>query len=896
MKIKNLLFISFSFFMIFQSVFPQDNRTTETKVADLLARLPSNDHQYVDKIMVDILLLGESGLKQICDQVVPAGTGDDTRPRFAIESLSRFLSVKNNEIERAMWEKMCISYATVEKDPDVKDFFIKQIQMLGENHSSESLNTVLKEFENGNADVRDICFKILSDWRDYSVTSSFYEICASGDKTYEGPAFEEYIRHIKSSDLNDEQKLLLYRKIMPFALSPVRKNEILMETGKLETHEGFISLFNGRNLNGWVGDTIAYGVEDGLLVTIPSKGNIGNLYIKKEYADFVIRFEFQLTPAANNGLGIRAPLTGDAAYVGMELQILDDTDPVYANLQPYQYHGSVYGVIPSKRGFLKPVGEWNYEEVTAKGSKIEIVLNGTKIVDGDIAGPRDNGTMDHKDHPGLKNSTGHIGFLGHGSLVKFRNIRIKDLSLSPGSQVNPPEPFGPVPSERQLAWHEMEYYMFVHFTVNTFTDKEWGYGDENESVFNPTDLDCRQWAKVARDAGMKGIIITAKHHDGFCLWPSKFTSHSVKSSVWRNGKGDVLKELRKACDEYGLKLGVYLSPWDRNNSFYGFPEYLTYYRNQLRELLSNYGDIFEVWFDGANGGDGYYGGANETRKIDNKTYYDWPNTHKIVRELQPSAVMFSDAGPDIRWVGNESGTGSLTNWCLLKKDNMYPGGDFAKILGEGHEDGNYWVPAEVDVSIRPGWFYHKDQDSLVRSPENLMELYYSSVGRNSNLLLNVPPDRTGQLHENDIKSLLAFRELLKKEFGTDLAKGKEVVATSFRGKGYEASNVNDSNPETYWTTKDDVTNGEIVIDFGAETEVNRIILQEYIKLGQRVQSFNVSAFVEGSWKPLIEGTTIGYKVIRKFPVIKTSKIKIAISKSKACPVISNVELYRSPGN
>jgi alpha-L-fucosidase len=896
MKIKKLLFISFSFLMISQSVFPQDNRTTESKVADLLARLPSTDQQYTDKIMADMLSLGESGLKQICNQVVPSGTVDDTRPRFAIQSLSRFLSVKNNEIERAMWGKICISYATVQKDPDVKGFFMKQIQLLGENHSSETLNTVLKEFENGNADVRDICFKIFSDWRDYSVTSSFYEICASGDKTYEGPAFEEYIRYIKSSDLKDEQKLLLYRKIMPFALSPVRKNEILTETGKLETHEGFISLFNGINLDGWVGDTIAYGVEDGLLVTIPSKGNIGNLYTKKEYADFVIRFEFQLTPAANNGLGIRAPLTGDAAYVGMELQILDDTDPVYANLQPYQYHGSVYGVIPSKRGFLKPVGEWNYEEVTAKGSMIEIVLNGTSIVDGDIAGPRDNGTMDHKDHPGLKNSTGHIGFLGHGSLVKFRNIRIKDLSLSASSQVKPPEPSGPVPSERQLAWHEMEYYMFVHFTVNTFTDKEWGYGDEKESVFNPTELDCRRWAKVARDAGMKGIIITAKHHDGFCLWPSKFTNHSVKSSVWRNGKGDVLKELRKACDEYGLKLGVYLSPWDRNNSFYGASEYLTYYRNQLRELLTNYGDIFEVWFDGANGGDGYYGGAKETRKIDNKTYYDWPNTHKIVRELQPSAVMFSDAGPDIRWVGNESGMGSLTNWCLLKKDNMYPGGDFAKILGEGQEDGNYWVPAEVDVSIRPGWFYHKDQDSLVRSPENLMELYYSSVGRNSNLLLNVPPDRTGQLHENDIKSLLAFRELLKKEFETNLAKGKEVVATSFRGKGYEPSNVNDGNPETYWTTNDLQTSGDIIINLGSKIEVNRIILQEYIKLGQRVQEYKVSALLNGDWKPLIDGTTIGYKIIRKFPVIKTSKIKITISKSKACPVISNVELYRSPGN
>jgi Alpha-L-fucosidase len=882
--------------MISQSAFPQDNRTTETKVADLLAHLPSNDQQYTDKIMAEMLSLGENGLKLICDQVVPAGTGDNTRPRFAIESLSRFLSVKNNEIERAMWEEICINYATVQKAPDVKDFFMKQIHLLGENHSSETLNTVLKEFEKGNADVRDICFNIFSEWRDYSVTSSFYEICASGDKTYEGPAFEEYIRHIKSSDLKDEQKLLLYRKIMPFALSTVRKNEILTETGKLETNEGFISLFNGINLDGWVGDTIAYGVEDGLLVTIPSKGNIGNLYTKKEYADFIIRFEFQLTPAANNGLGVRAPLTGDAAYAGMELQILDDTDTVYANLQPYQYHGSVYGVIPSKRGFLNPIGEWNYEEVTARGTKIKIVLNGTAIVDGDIAGPRDNGTMDHKGHPGLKNSTGHIGFLGHGSLVKFRNIRIKDLSLSASSHVKPPEPYGPVPSERQLAWHEMEYYMFVHFTVNTFTDKEWGYGDEKESVFNPTELDCRQWAKVARDAGMKGIIITAKHHDGFCLWPSKFTNHSVKSSVWRNGKGDVLKELRKACDEYGLKLGVYLSPWDRNNSFYGFPEYLTYYRNQLRELLTNYGDIFEVWFDGANGGDGYYGGANETRKIDNKTYYDWPNTHKIVRELQSSAVMFSDAGPDIRWVGNESGMGSLTNWCLLKKDNMYPGGDFAKILGEGHEDGNYWVPAEVDVSIRPGWFYHKDQDSLVRSPENLMELYYSSVGRNSNLLLNVPPDRTGQLHENDIKSLLAFRELLKKEFETDLAKGKEVVATSFRGKGFEPSKVNDGNPETYWTTNDLQTSGDIIINLGSKIEVNRIILQEYIKLGQRVQEYKVSALLNGDWKPLIDGTTIGHKIIRKFPVIKTSKIKITISKSKACPVISNVELYRSPGN
>lgn len=464
------------------------------------------------------------------------------------------------------------------------------------------------------------------------------------------------------------------------------------------------------------------------------------------------------------------------------------------------------------------------------------------------------------------------------------------------SEVKPPEPLGPVPSERQLAWHQLEYYMFVHFTVNTFTDKEWGYGDENESVFNPSELDCRQWAKTASDAGMKGIIITAKHHDGFCLWPSVYTTHSVKNSSWKNGKGDVLRDLRQACDEYGLKLGVYLSPWDRNSAVYGTPEYLTYYRNQLRELLTEYGDIFEVWFDGANGGDGYYGGARETRRIDNKTYYEWPVTHSIVRELQPSAIMFSDAGPDIRWVGNESGMGSLTNWCLLNRDEMYPGGDFASILGEGHEDGTYWVPAEVDVSIRPGWFYHKSQDSLVRSPENLLELYYSSVGRNSNLLLNVPPDRRGLLHENDVESLLAFRRLLEEEFKYDLALGKEASSSHDRGKSYRAVNAIDGIPDTYWSTPDNVTTASITIDLGAETEVNRILIQEYIKLGQRIKSFSVEAYIQNEWKHILDGTTVGYKVIRKFPLVKASLIRVTFNDSKACPVISNIQIFRAPGN
>lgn len=470
------------------------------------------------------------------------------------------------------------------------------------------------------------------------------------------------------------------------------------------------------------------------------------------------------------------------------------------------------------------------------------------------------------------------------------------ILVSSCDKADPPEPFGPVPSERQLAWHQMEYYMFVHFTVNTFTDKEWGYGDEKESVFNPSALDCRQWVKVAKEAGMKGIIITAKHHDGFCLWPSQFTQHSVRNSVWKDGKGDVLLELRKACDEFGLKMGVYLSPWDRNSEFYGKPEYIEYYRNQMRELLTRYGDIFEVWFDGANGGDGYYGGTRENRTIDRKTYYDWPNTHQIVRSLQPMAVMFSDAGPDIRWVGNESGMGSLTNWCLLKRDEMYPGGDFARILGEGHIDGNFWVPAEVDVSIRPGWFYHQKQDSMVRSPENLMELYYSSVGRNSNLLLNVPPDRRGLLHENDVKSLLGFKALLDREFEKNLAGGKKINVTSKRGSEYGGSMINDGNPETYWATNDDQTTGDIIIEMGSETEMNRILIQEYIKLGQRVQEYKVSAFTDGKWETVVDGTTIGYKVIRKFPLVKSSRIKISITRSVACPTISNIEIYRAPGN
>jgi len=465
--------------------------------------------------------------------------------------------------------------------------------------------------------------------------------------------------------------------------------------------------------------------------------------------------------------------------------------------------------------------------------------------------------------------------------------------LSACNKTPPPSPFGPLPSERQLAWHELEFYGFVHFNMNTFTNKEWGFGDENPALFNPTELDCRQWAQICKNAGMKGIIITAKHHDGFCLWPSKYTEHSVKNSPWKNGQGDVIRELANACKEYGLKIGIYLSPWDRNHADYGKPEYITYYRNQLRELLTEYGEIFEVWFDGANGGTGYYGGANESRLIDRETYYDWPNTQKIVRELQPDACMFSDAGPDVRWCGNEQGWVNSTNWNLLRLNEYFPGCSCAEQLRTGDDDGTHWVPAEVDVSIRPGWFYHESEDTLVKSLSDLLDIYYKSVGRNASLLLNIPVDARGLIHEKDAEKLLEFGKTIKSDFSDEKASGKTVQASNVRANSekYKASNVNDIDKETYWTTDDGVTSASIVIDFEEATEIKHFIVQEYIKLGQRVQAFRVEAFVDNRWIEITSETTIGYKRIMRFPVVNATSIRFEIQKSKACPVISNIEVY-----
>ncbi|MFC5193026.1 alpha-L-fucosidase [Algoriphagus aquatilis] len=458
----------------------------------------------------------------------------------------------------------------------------------------------------------------------------------------------------------------------------------------------------------------------------------------------------------------------------------------------------------------------------------------------------------------------------------------------------PPEPVLPVPDARQIAWQDLQYYGFVHFNMNTFSDREWGFGDEKPEQFNPTALDARQWARIAKEAGMKGLIITAKHHDGFVLWPSKYTEHSVKNSPWRDGKGDLIQEFVDACREYGLKVGIYYSPWDRNHPDYGKPEYITYMRNQLTELLTNYGEIYEVWFDGANGGTGWYGGANEERKVDKFSYYDWPTTHELVRKLQPGAMMFSDAGPDVRWVGNEDGYAYETTWSNLMRDSVYAGmPDFDK-WATGQENGTHWVPAESDVSIRPGWYYHTYEDHKVKTLPDLMEIYYNSIGRNSSLLINFPVDTRGLIHKKDEEAILKMAAKVKEDFALNLSKDASFEASADRGKGYTADFLNDGDFNTYWTTPDGQLQASVEVDFGKTVSFNRLLIQEFVNLGQRVKAFSLEKEVNGSWEKIAEGTTIGYKRILRFPDTEAKKIRINFLDGKGIPVISEIGVYSAP--
>ena len=459
------------------------------------------------------------------------------------------------------------------------------------------------------------------------------------------------------------------------------------------------------------------------------------------------------------------------------------------------------------------------------------------------------------------------------------------MSLSATAQVSPPnKTYGPVPTENQLRWQEMEMYAFIHYSLNTYTDQEWGFGNEDPSLFNPSDLDCRQWARVCKQAGMKGIIFTAKHHCGFCMWPSAFTEYSVKNSPWRDGKGDVVRELADACKEEGLKFAVYLSPWDRNHPDYGRPEYVTYFRNQLRELLTQYGEIFEVWFDGANGGDGWYGGANERRQI-TKDYYGWPETFKMIRELQPRCVIWSDAGGDrgdLRWVGTEKGFIGETNWSLVPREGRLT----YELMHYGDENGELWVPGETNTSIRPGWFYHKTEDEYVKSLSKLMDTYYKSVGRNSCLLLNFPIAPNGRIHPTDSLRGIAFKRMIDTVFKENLIENGQLTIENGAGTQTEG-NVQCLTFKVQW---------EKPVTF------NRFLAEEDIALGQRVRKFSLEALVDGQWQPLRDElaengdglTTIGHRRIICFPTVRATQIRFTITDSKAEPVIKKLGLYLAP--
>ena len=445
-------------------------------------------------------------------------------------------------------------------------------------------------------------------------------------------------------------------------------------------------------------------------------------------------------------------------------------------------------------------------------------------------------------------------------------------------------------------------YAFIHYSMNTYTDQEWGYGNEDPALFNPEDLDCRQWARVCKQAGMKGIIFTAKHHCGFCMWPSAYTEYSVKNSPWKGGKGDVVRELAEACREEGLKFAVYLSPWDRNHPEYGRPEYVTYFRNQLRELLTQYGDIFEVWFDGANGGDGWYGGADETRRIDGKTYYQWAETFRMIRELQPHAVIWNDGGDrgDLRWVGTEAGNVGETNWSLLFKDGDVP----YQMLHYGVEEGDVWCPGETNTSIRPGWFYHETENAHVKSLSKLMDTYYKSVGRNSTLLLNFPIAPNGRIHPTDSLRGIAFSKMIGEVFKEDLAVGAKVTASNVRGgsRRFNAAKTVDGSPDTYWATDDGVTSASLTLDFSRPATFNRFLAEEYIALGQRVRDFSLEYWQDGKWMPLNDAlvtdgdglTTIGHRRIICFPTVTTTRLRFTIEDSKACPLISRIGVFLAP--
>ncbi|MCU7548835.1 alpha-L-fucosidase [Chitinophagaceae bacterium LB-8] len=424
------------------------------------------------------------------------------------------------------------------------------------------------------------------------------------------------------------------------------------------------------------------------------------------------------------------------------------------------------------------------------------------------------------------------------------------------------------PTPLQLNWQENETTAFLHFSINTFTGKEWGDGTESPQIFNPVKFDARQWVKALKDAGFKIAIITAKHHDGFCLWPTNTTDHSVKNSPWKNGKGDVVKEVADACKEFGVAFGFYLSPWDRHEKSYGTPAYNEFYKKQLKELLTNYGEVAEVWFDGAKG-------KNEKDMV-----YDFDGYWKMVREMQPKAIIFSGVGPDARWVGNENGNAGDTCWSTINTDGMMPGNVNPSYLNKGDEHGKKWIPAETDVSIRPGWFWHEKENNQVRSAKNLVNLYYQSVGRNSLLLLNIPPNKDGLFEETDIRAIDSLRNILNETFAHNLVKSRTK------------KELTDKKISTCIALK---VNEPLVINLGKEQIFDRLLMQENIENGQSIKQ-GLCEYWDGSkWQVLKTFSTIGYKRLLRFNTIKSSKVRLTILQAKINhqPQLSEVGVYKA---
>ncbi|XEC93743.1 alpha-L-fucosidase [Paenibacillus tarimensis] len=461
------------------------------------------------------------------------------------------------------------------------------------------------------------------------------------------------------------------------------------------------------------------------------------------------------------------------------------------------------------------------------------------------------------------------------------------------------------PSERQLNWQRLEFYAFIHFSVNTFMDREWGSGDEDPAVFNPESLDAMQWVRLCKAAGMQGLILTCKHHDGFCLWPSRYTGHSVKNSPWRDGKGDVVREVADACRSSGLRFGIYLSPWDRHEPSYGdSPAYNEFFLNQLRELLTGYGDLFCVWFDGACGE-----GPNGKRQV-----YDWDAYYRLIRELQPGAVI-SVCGPDVRWCGNEAGHTRESEWSVVpayiqdnekirEKSQQADDGEFAKRINTEDADlgsrevirsgGDLvWYPAEVNTSIRPGWFYHAAEDDRVKSLEQLLDIYYGSVGGNANFLLNVPPDRRGLIHENDARRLEQLGEAIRATFRTDLAAGAAARASETMDAGRDIGRLFDGNLDTYWAPREGTEQAVIEIELGEEKTFDRIVLAEHLRSGQRIERFTFECKDSGVWKEIYSGTVVGYKRICRFEPVKSQYIRLTITESRWYPTLSGLGVYCS---